>query len=356
MESLRVLDADMHTMEPDDLWVRHLEPRFHARLPVSSQRRPPPPGQRQRHPHYRAASAAGYDASSHLEAMAIEGIEVAVLYGTRGRHVQMRDDLDPEYADALARAQNDWTHAFCSLDPRRLRFAAQIAYHDVDLAVREVERAVGELGAVAVTGNPSPVNGRHIHDPCFEPLWQAIERLGVPVCFHPTGVWTLREDVGHRFIGHAGMHMISNAARNPMELMLAFASLVAGGVLERHPRLRCGFLEGGCGWLPWWLWRLDDTWEKFPGDADVPLSLRPSEYFMRQCYVAADAGEKHLGEVVTAIGDTNIVIASDYPHQDGLFPETVSTFAARHDIPGKSKLRMAWDNAARLYPRAGAGD
>ena len=46
-----------------------------------------------------------------------------------------------------------------------------------------------------------------------------------------------------------------------MELMLAFASFAAGGVLERHPRLRCAFLEGTCGWLPWWLWRLDEAWE-----------------------------------------------------------------------------------------------
>lgn len=73
---------------------------------------------------------------------------------------------------------------------------------------------------------------------------------------------------------------------------MAFASLAAGGVLERHPRLRCAFLEGTCGWLPWWLWRLDEAWEKFGPGSEVQIGALPSEYFFRQCYVATDAGEK----------------------------------------------------------------
>ena len=264
----------------------------------------------------------------------------------------MYDDLEPRFADALARAHNDWTRDFCAADPSRLKFAAQLSYQDVELTVQEAERAVRELGAVAVIGNPNPVNGRHIHDEYFEPLWQTIEQLGVPVCFHPTGVWTLRDDVGRRFIGHTGARMITNAARNPLELMLAFASLVAGGVLERHPELSCGFLEGGCGWLPWWLWRLDDAWSKFPEDADVPLSMRPSEYFLRQCYIGTDADEKYLGDVIAAIGDTNIVIATDYPHCDSLFPEAIRRFIERTDVSMTAKERILWQNVVRLYPRA----
>lgn len=349
----RVFDADMHTFEPDDLWVHYLDERFRTQAPQPKIRTPNShQNQKLRHSHLRVASDAGYDTRTHLQAMDIECIDVGVLFGTRGRHVQMRDDLAPEFADALARAHNDWTHNFCNADPQRLKFAAQISYHDVNLAVREVERAVLQLGAVAVIGNPNPVNGRHIHDQYFEPLWQMIENLCVPVCFHPTGVWGLRDDIGARFVGHAGTHMITNAARNPFELMLAFASFVAGGVLERHPKLICGFLEGGCAWLPWWLWRLDDTWEKFPEDADVELSLRPSEYFKRQCYIGADAGEPYLGEVVAAIGDANIVITTDYPHRDSLFPEAIQCFVDRNDLSAVTKAKILWSNVVCLYPRA----
>src|SRR5262249_5708114 len=113
---------------------------------------------------------------------------------------------------------------------------------------------------------------RHIHDPEFEPLWDAIEELEVPVGFHPTGQASLRDDIARRYLDHPNGRVIGVAGRNPMELMLAFASFAAGGVLERHPRLRCAFLEGTCGWLPWWLWRLDEAWEKFGPGSDVQIS------------------------------------------------------------------------------------
>jgi len=346
----RIIDADMHTIEPDDLWSRYLDARFRTRAPAPSRRvRSPDPKSGQRHPHYAVAAAARYDPASHLRAMDIEGIDKAVLFGTRGRHVQMHDDIDPELADALARAHNTWTREFCEADPQRLKFAAQIAYHDVGLAVREVERAVRDLRAVAVIGNPNPVNRRHIQDSHFEPLWSAIEDLGVPVCFHPTGVWTLRDDVGRRFAGHLGGRTIADAARNPLELMLAIASLTIGGVLSRHPKLVCVFLEGGCGWLPWWLERLDKTVVTFP-DADTPLTMAPSDYFRRQCYIAADADEAYLPQVVAALGNGNVVMATDYPHRDSLFPSAVDTIIGRADISDEAKKRILWDNALELFP------
>ena len=222
-----------------------------------------------RHPHNDLAMAREYDAETHVMAMDIEGIDVGVLYGTRGRQVQMHDDLDPQVAAALARAHNNWTHDYCAFDPARLRFAAQLPFHDAKLAAQEARRAVRELGAVAVIGNPNPINGRHVHDPEFEVLWDTVEELGVPVGFHPTGQSSLRDDIARRVLDHPNGRLLGSAARNPVELMLAFGSLAAGGVLERHPRLRCAFLEGTCGWLPWWLWRLDEAWEKFGPGSEV---------------------------------------------------------------------------------------
>jgi uncharacterized protein len=70
------------------------------------------------------------------------------------------------------------------------------------------------------------------------------------------------------------------------------ASMTTGGVLERHPRLRCAFLEGTAGWLYWWLWRLDDQWEKFGPGCERRISMMPSDYFKRQCYIALDVDEE----------------------------------------------------------------
>ena len=119
--------------------------------------------------------------------MDIEGIDVAVMYGTRGRQILCHDDLAPDYAAALARAYNTWAANYCEADPCRLKFAAQVAMHDLKSAVEEARRCVKELGAVAVIGTPNPVNGQHLHDQVCEPLWNELEDLNVPIGFHPTG-------------------------------------------------------------------------------------------------------------------------------------------------------------------------
>jgi len=375
----KVMDSDLHTMEPDGLWEQYLDEPFRKFAPRFQRRTDQAPNQPSvlvgdltigefgkrpaaraagldlhkravaRHPHNALAMARGYDAETHVIAMDIEGIDVGILYGTRGRQVQMHDDLDPEVAAALARAHNSWTHEYCAFDPRRLKFAAQLPFHDPKLAAREARRAVRDLGAVAVIGNPNPINGRHIHDPEFEVLWDALEELGVPVGFHPTGQSSLRDDIARRVLDHPNGRLIGSAARNPVELMLAFGSVAAGGVLERHPGLRCAFLEGTCGWLPWWLWRLDEAAEKFGPGSEVQLSRKPSEYFHRQCFVATDADEAVLRQVIEAIGDDAIVVSTDYPHSDGLFPDAVNEFVALPGVTDVSKRKSLWDNRARRY-------
>lgn len=358
--NFRVIDSDMHTMEPDDLWERFLDEPFKKFMPRvdpgSTASKPQLPGraaaekeQSNIHPHYGVARKRGYDSESHLQAMDIEGIDIAILYGTRGRHLQMRDDLDPEFAAALARAHNNWTGDYCTTNPERLKFAAQISFHDVGLAVREARRAVRELGAVAIICNPNPVNGRHIHDAYFDPLWDALEEAGVPATFHPTGVWTLSENIARRFLGHSNESLLGTAAHNPLETMLGFGSLAMGGVFDRHPKLQCAFLEGNCGWLPWWLWRLDETITKFGYDDEMQLSALPSEYFHRHCYIATEPDEPSLRDVIEQVGENNIVFASDYPHRDGLFPEAVNSFVHQRGLTDETKTKILWDNSARLY-------
>jgi len=378
-QGFRVLDSDLHTMEPDGLWEHYLDEPFKRFAPQFVRGTATAPNQPvikigdveigemskrahtavvgrdlhersfERHPHYKVAHARAYDAESHVQAMDIEGVDIGVLYGTRGRQVLMHDDLQPEVASALARAHNNWTHDYCEFAPKRLRFAAQVAFHDVPGAIVEARRAVRELGAVAVIGNPNPINGRHVHDPALEPLWSAIEELGVPVGFHPTGQSSLRDDLARRYLDTPNGRVIGVAGRNPVELMMAFGSMAAGGVLERHPGLRCAFLEGTCGWLPWWLWRLDEAWEKFGPGSEVKISMLPSEYFARQCWVATDADEKPLYQVIEAIGDDRIVVSTDYPHSDGLFPVAIEEFVKLERVSEGSKRKILWDNCARLY-------
>jgi len=221
-EGYLILDSDLHMMEPDDLWVRYLDepyranpPRFfgaqqqrlaensvdksnadtiegmevqglaipaHGKSPTAAaSRRELQRRSRAGHPHFAVARARGFDPASTLTAMDIEGIDVAVMYGTRGRQILCHDDLPSDYAAALARAYNNWAADYCKADPRRLKFAAQVAMHDVNAAVQEACRCVQELGAIAVIGTPNPVNGQHLHDEACEPLWNELEDLNVPI-------------------------------------------------------------------------------------------------------------------------------------------------------------------------------
>jgi uncharacterized protein len=385
-----ILDSDLHMMEPDDLWTRYLDepyrssnpPRFFGEqrqalagspedranadviegmevqglaIPAHSGLRGAAASRRELrrrsragHPHFKVARARGFDPPSTLTAMDIEGIDVAVMYGTRGRQILCHDDLAPDYAAALARAYNNWAADYCKTQPQRLKFAAQVAMHDVGRAVEEARRAVNQLGAVAIIGTPNPVNGQHLHDDACEPLWDELERLNVPIGFHPTGTTALRDDAGRRYVGHNNFHPIAHAIRNPVELMGAIASMTTGGVLDRHPKLRCAFLEGTAGWLYWWLWRLDDQWEKFGPGCERQISMMPSEYFKRQCYIALDVDEEPAVDAVNKMGAEYFVVSSDYPHSDGAFPEAIEQFLTL-PLTDEQRRKILWDNCARLY-------
>ena len=388
-EGFLIMDSDLHLMEPEDLWARYLDEPYRANPPkfFGAQKQSLAPNKedkgntdtifgievqgqvipafanapgairqsrelarrsRARHPHFQVARARGFDPASTLAAMDIEGIDVAVMYGTRGRQILMHDDLAPDYAAALARAYNNWAHEYCQSHPERLRFAGQVAMHDIGLAVEEARRCVNELGAVAIIGTPNPVNGLHLHDEAVEPLWNDLERLNVPIGFHPTGNSSLKDDVGRRFVGHNNYQPIAHAARGPMELMMAMASMTTGGVLERHPQLRCAFLEGTAGWLGWWLWRLDDHWEKFGPGCEQQLSMMPSEYFKRQCYIALDVDEEPAVAVIRQIGAEYFVCSTDYPHPDGAFPEAFKQFFGL-PLSDDQRRKILWENCARLY-------
>ena len=388
-EGYLIIDSDLHMNEPDDLWARYLDEPHRANPPRffgGQQKQLTPSAEdkgnadtirgmevqglaipafrksdgfaassrelrrrsRARHPHFKIARAQGFDPASTLTAMDIEGIDVAVMYGTRGRQILCHDDLAPDYAAALARAYNNWAADYCKADPRRLKFAAQVAMHDIGMAAEEARRCVGDLGAVAVIGTPNPVNGQHLHDEACEPLWSALEELNAPIGFHPTGNTSLKDDAGARYVGHANFQPMAHAIRNPVELMGAIASMTTGGILDRHPKLRCAFLEGTAGWLYWWLWRLDDQWEKYGPGCEYQLRMPPSEYFKRQCYIALDVDEEPAVDVVNKMGAEYFVVSSDYPHSDGAFPDAIHQFLGL-PLSDEQRRKILWDNCARLY-------
>ena len=288
-----------------------------------------------------------FDAASSLQAMDIEGVDLAVMFRTSASMLVSVDSLDPQFSLALCRAFNDWVADYCAEAPQRLKPTAIVPQHDPLLAAAEAQRAVEELGALAIV--LLPIAGRHVHDPEFDVLWAEIQRLGVPACFHSSSGAVSRDYVGSRFQGHPSYRTLLHASAFSIELMLTMGSMVLGGVLERFPSLEVAFLEGTCSWFPWWLYRLDDQWQKYGAGESVELTETPSTYFMRQCFIPVDADEHLVTDVVKRLGDDNLVFSTDYPHPDSAYPHATDEFLSMEGLSDGSRRKVLWDNCARLY-------
>jgi len=133
------------------------------------------------------------------------------------------------------------------------------------------------------------------------------------------------------------------------EEMLACAQLIAFGVLERHPGLRCIFLESSGGWAPFWLERLDEQAESFGGFCPG-MALRPSEYFARQCAISFEVDERTLPALAPFVGPGRIVWGSDYPHHDATFPGAVDALRATiAPCPTALQAKILGLNARGIY-------
>ncbi|MEX0664140.1 MAG: amidohydrolase family protein [Acidimicrobiia bacterium] len=371
----RVLDADVHVIEPMSMWSDYIDPAFLGREPrpedlafgmvvdgieintwnrrerdlddaARAMRKERILGVFQE--MYPDAVARDFDAPSQLDGMDAEGIDVAVLYPSFGLFALATDGLDPGLALAICRAYNDWLAKFCAADGGRLKGVAMVPRQDPEAAAAEARRAVHELGMVGVFVRPNVVDGRTLDDRAYDPLYDALQTLGVPLGLHEGGKAGHLQAGADRFTDLEMQHICTH----PIEQMCAAVALIYGGVLDRFPALDVVFLEAGCGWVPFWLERMDEHHDNalarnFGGTRS--RELRPTEYFRRQCYVSANADETFLGHVAEHIGEDRIVFSSDYPHPDAPFPHAVDEFLALEGLTDDQKRTILWDNTARLY-------
>ena len=375
----KVIDSDMHIIEPVDLWQRYIDPGFRGVAPIGTANsasdlnlihpdgrlwgrdplramatgRAPGQNSKQVEERYRPHADRGYSNEVQLEAMDVEGIDVAVIYPSRGLHALGEPDMDPTLAAAVARAYNDWLFDFCQADPQRLLGAGMISVFNIDDAVAESRRAVKELGFRSVFLRPNMIHNRPWHDPYYEPLWDALEDIGVPLGFHEA-IFTGLPQVGWQF---GQNFMLRHTFCHPVEQMLCVASFAGAGIFEHHPNLKVAFLEGNCSWLPFFLWRLDEHWEQ-QGDVWAPeLKMAPSEYFMRQGYASVEADEEPVKYAIDWMPNKNLVFSTDYPHGDSKYPHAVDRFLRLGDSDKEQKLgvsdedkrKILWDNCAELY-------
>jgi predicted TIM-barrel fold metal-dependent hydrolase len=290
-----------------------------------------------------AAAAGSRDVARRLRDMDDEGIDIQVLFGSFV--IGLTSYADVGLATDVATAYNDWLlDDLCAQDPARLKAVAAVPLQSVEASIREAERAQAK-GAVAVT-IPPVLGALNLDDPSFLPFFAACESLDLAVCVHGAPGMQLELPAGGRFDNYAQVHALSF----PVDQMVAFTSLAMGGVLDRFPKLRVAFLESGIGWVPYFVYRVHEHYEKL-GPMLPGMTSSPREMIERgQCYFSFECEEQLLEEYVRHLGDASLIFASDYPHWDSDFPGTVQE-ARQHAKPlgDESTNRVLGENAKRLY-------
>ncbi len=262
-------------------------------------------------------------------------------------------DLDLRWAGL--RAHNRWLLDFCNAAPGRRAGIAQIMLHDVDAAVAEIEWAAGAglRGGVLLPGAPPGSGLEPLYSPVYEPIWRACAATGLVVNHHSGSAVPA--------LGDEPIDQVTFLLEVTWYAHRALWNLVFGGVMERHPDLQFVFTEQGTAWIPETLGMLDFLFHRMGtavgsqeyewGNPVVDkLSLRPSEYWARQCHIGSSFMRPAEAALRHAVGVDRIMWGSDYPHKEASFP--FSREALRVAFAGVDPVEvqaMIGGNAVHLY-------
>ena len=395
-----VVDADGHTIEPDDLWVDRMDherwgdwiPRkvtedeiyetIYAGGTIRSGGRAirdalaRDVGKTPRELYDLMVSIrvkGGKDPHARLADMDDVGIDAAVLYPTLAMFFGPVDPIpafhNVEFVADCQRAYNDWVSEYCSAAPTRLFGIAAVPLQDPDRAVAETERAVSQLDLKGVFIRPSAylfsTDGTELplNHSAYDRFWAACQDLDIPVALHP-GVHVDTPGACRKFglVAQTENIMLANSARdelhggsalgqavgNTVDMIVTLGRLLMGGVCERFPRLRLLFLEAGGGWIPTQLQRMDEQVKAFPLEKRW-LNLLPSEYFRRQCWAGFEPEEWNIAHCAEFLGADRILWASDYPHPEyhpGVVKELQESIGGMTDA---DRERILGANAIEAY-------
>jgi len=300
---------------------------------------------------YEELPASSYVASERLKMMDKEGIYAQVLYpNVAGFGSQNFLQLkETELMLECVRAYNDFTHDWCSADPKRLLPAAAMPFWDVDAAVKEIER-VAKKGHKTILACTKPLDFGlpHLANKHWDRYWGAIQDSGLPVSFHIgsgdlSDVLADRAELGFRAVfGNAGVGAI-------MGNMQSITDIIFGGVCDRFPTLKFFSVESGVGWLPSFLELCDWQWVNNDVIKEHPdWKLLPSEYFKRQIYGSFwfETERAGLENAIKVLPD-NIMWETDYPHPTSQFPALKRGWQTKPRTYAEDRLQFLGETALR---------
>ena len=288
-----------------------------------------------------------YDIDERIKDMSAGGVLASMCFPSfpafSGRLFAAADDKD--LALATVQAYNDWhVESWCAAYPGRFIPMALPVLWDPDLAAAEVRRMAAKgVTSLTFTENPATLGYPSFHTPHWDPLWKALVDENVVLSIH---------------LGSSGKLAITSPdapvdvmiTLQPMNICQAAADLVWSRIPKHFPDIKIALSEGGTGWIPYFLDRLDRTYEmhhlwtgqNFGGQ--LPSDIVRKHFLT--CFIADPVGVqlRHL------IGMDNISWECDYPHSDSSWPTSAEELAAvTAGVPDDEINKITYENAMRWY-------
>ena len=288
-----------------------------------------------------------YDIHERIKDMSAGGVLASMCFPSfpafSGRLFAAAEDKG--LALATVQAYNDWhVDSWCAAYPGRFIPMALPVLWDAELAAAEVRRMAAKgVHSITFTENPATLGYPSFHESYWDPLWKALVDENVVLSIH---------------LGSSGKLAITSPdapvdvmiTLQPMNICQAAADLVWSRIPKQFPDIKIALSEGGTGWIPYFLDRLDRTYEmhhQWTGQ-DFGNQL-PSDIFRKHfltCFIADPVGVqlRHL------IGMDNISWECDYPHSDSSWPTSAEELAVvTAGVPDDEINKITYENAMRWY-------
>ena len=270
-----------------------------------------------------------------------DGIQAEVLFGILGASQRLND---AEAATEMMRIYNDWLADFCASEPNRFAGLASIPNFDITVANAEINRVVkrGVLRGLEVANS---WDMKPLFDPHWDLLWKAVSESGLPLHFHTIGA--KQPDFGSMSPFQARKAHAVYITGFQLGMAQILMEIIYSGVLETYPSLQVVIAESGIGWIPYILDRMNLEWEE--QYKDLTLTMKPTEYWHRQCRATYQSDEIGI-RLLDILGEDNVMWGSDFPHPDGVWPDSQSFIEKElGHLTDETQHKIVCGNAAKLY-------
>jgi aminocarboxymuconate-semialdehyde decarboxylase len=272
-----------------------------------------------------------FDYDLRVKNMTKAGVEIAIVSLTCPNVFWGSEEISASTARLINKNMQDAQSRF----PDRIRWFATIPWQFADAAVAELETAVhdGAVG-VMVLGN---IAGTSLTDPMFAPVWEAIDKRGLPVLLHPTAPQGLAamDMVAYNLVASSGFMF---------DTTLALSRMIFDGFFERYQKLKIIGAHGGAA-LPYFIGRLDRCHEMMPACREK-ISEKPSTY-MRQVFIDSVVYQlESLKLGINVCGEDNVMYGSDYPHNIG---DMAGCLGRVNALDASQRDKVRGRNAMRIF-------